>query len=287
MGLVGTLIVTPAGCSSCAYDATPYADEAIVATTDLDAEFAAAPTTFDMSYFGQPRDANDAPRRVYHLINGKAFPDTDVIDARAGDTVLLRYVNAGVTDKSMGLLGLRQLVLARNASRYTDAQTLIAPLVGPGETADVVVTIPSGAAAGQRYSLLDQGRQMNHGTASGFGGALTFLNVWAGTPPPPPPPPPPPVVVPPTVDSTSFAAPDQLTINASSTVADISAAEWTNGAVAAAAGSGTAVVDGTFGSPTYSTTTTLAPAPVSGDTVWVRVQDSNGVWSDAVAVSIP
>ncbi len=284
MGLVGTLIVTPVGCPTCAYDETQYADEAIIATTDLDAEFAASPTTFDMSYFGQPRDVNDAPRRVYHLINGRSFPDTDVIDARAGDRVLLRYVNAGVTDKSMGLLGLRQVLLARNASRYTDPQTLVAPLVGPGE-ADVVVTVPSDVPAGQRYSLLDQARQMNHGTTSGLGGALTFLNVWAGTPPPPPPP----VVVPPTVDSASFAAPDQLTIDASSTVGTITAVEVSIGATAAAAGSGTAVLDGTFGSSSYSNTTTLDPAPLDGDTVWVRVEDSNGVWSDvrAVAVVIP
>jgi hypothetical protein len=280
-GLVGTLIVTPVGCPSCAYDETHYADEAIVATTDLDAEFAASPTTFDMSYFGQPRDVDDAPRRVYHLINGRSFPDTDVIDARAGDSVLVRYVNAGVIDKSMGLLGLRQVLLARNASRYTDPQTLIAPLVGPGETADVAVTVPAGAPAGQRYSLVDQARQMNHGTASGFGGALTFLNVWAGTPPPPPP-----VVVPPVVDSASFAAPDQLTINASSTVANITAAEVSIGATAAVAGSGTAVLDGTFGAPIYSNTTTLNPAPLDGDTVWVRAEDSNGVWSDARAVTI-
>ncbi len=181
MGLVGALIVTPALCANCAYDGTPqYQDEALVATTDLDPEFANNPSAFDMAYFASARNADDTPRKVFHLINGKSFPDTDVIDAKAGENVLLRYVNAGVTDKSMGLLGLSQTLLGRNASRYTDPQTFISPLVGPGETADVIVAVAG--AAGQRYSLMDQGRQMNHGTASGFGGALTFLNVWAGVP---------------------------------------------------------------------------------------------------------
>ena len=61
-----------------------------------------------MGYFGQSIDPDFSPRQVYHLINGKAFPDTDVIEARAGDDVLLRYVNAGVSDKTMGVLGLRK-----------------------------------------------------------------------------------------------------------------------------------------------------------------------------------
>jgi hypothetical protein len=82
----------------------------------------------------------------------------------------------------MSLLGLRQTLLARNASKYDDPQTFIAPLVGPGETADLVVQIPLGAQAGQRYALIDAGRQMNHGGAIGnnygFGGDLTFFNVW-------------------------------------------------------------------------------------------------------------
>jgi hypothetical protein len=181
-GLVGVLIVTPGGCTDavtlkCGYDNTAFEDEALVATTDLDLEFATNPATFDMGYFGQSIDPDFSPRQVYHFINGKAFPETDVIEVRAGDDVLLRYVNAGVSDKTMGTLGLRQSLVARNASAYTDAQTVIGPLVGPGETADVAVAIPATAPAGHFYSLIDQGHQMNNGTATGFGGAMTFLNV--------------------------------------------------------------------------------------------------------------
>jgi FtsP/CotA-like multicopper oxidase with cupredoxin domain len=191
MGLVGVLVVTPTGCATCAYDpAVSYVDEAILATTDLDLAFALDYTSgahhFSMGYFGQSPNPDGSPRKVYHLVNGTSFPDTTVIDVPAGQKVLLRYVNAGVTDKSMGLLGLRQTLLARNASRYTDPQTLIAPLVGPGETADVELSIPAAAPTGQFYSLMDQGRQMNHGNSSGFGGALTFLEVWPYVAPLPP-----------------------------------------------------------------------------------------------------
>ncbi len=186
-GLVGVLIVTPEGCADanlmCAYNgAHSYMDEALVAITDLDLEYATDPTIFDMSYFGQSIDPDFSPRQVYHLINGKAFPETDVIEVRAEDDVLLRYVNAGVSDRTMGLLGLRQTLLARNTSVYADPQTLIAPLIGPGETADVEVFIPTSANDGQFFSLVDQGYQMNNGTDTGFGGALTFLNVRANAP---------------------------------------------------------------------------------------------------------
>jgi FtsP/CotA-like multicopper oxidase with cupredoxin domain len=183
MGLVGVLIVTPPGCTSltlsCAYDgAVSYTDEALVATTDLDAEFAANPSAFDMGYFGQSPNPDGSARKVYHVVNGQSFPDTQMIDVRATDSLLIRSVNAGVSDKSMSLLGLRQTLLARNSSPYVDAQTFIAPLVGPGETADLVVGIPGTAVVGQQYALIDAGRQMNHGNAYGFGGALTFLTVW-------------------------------------------------------------------------------------------------------------
>ncbi len=46
-----------------------------------------------------------------------------------------------------------------------------------------MVDIPSTAPANQRYALIDAGRQMNHGNGYGFGGALTFLNVWPSTSP--------------------------------------------------------------------------------------------------------
>lgn len=182
MGLVGVLIVVPTDCTDgmCAFDsAVTYNDEAVVATTDIDAEFANNPTTFDMSYFGQARNPDGSPRQVYHLINGKSYPDTDLINVQPKDSILIRSVNAGLTDKTMGLLGMQQTLLARNASAYTNAQNFVAPLVGPGETADFSLAISECATMGQQYSLMDQGRAMNHGTDSGFGGAMTFLDVWA------------------------------------------------------------------------------------------------------------
>jgi len=225
MGLVGVLIVVPADCETglCAYDsAVTYADEAVVATTDIDPEFAANPAAFDMGYFGQSRNPDGSPRQVYHLINGKAYPDTDLINVRPTDNLLIRSVNAGVSDKTMGLLGMQQTLLARNASLYTNAQTFVAPLVGPGETADISIAVSECATMGQQYSLMDQGRAMNHGTANGFGGAMTFLNVWATAAAPdtciPDVPGPPPTPETTTTTSTTTIAPE-TTISPVTTVA--------------------------------------------------------------------
>ena len=225
MGPVGVLIVVPADCETglCAYDpAVTYADEAVVATTDIDAEFAANPAAFDMGYFGQSRNPDGSPRQVYHLINGKAYPDTDLINVRPTDNLLIRSVNAGVSDKTMGLLGMQQTLLARNASLYTNAQTFVAPLVGPGETADISIAVSECATMGQQYSLMDQGRAMNHGTANGFGGAMTFLNVWATAAAPdtciPDVPGPPPTPETTTTTSTTTIAPE-TTISPVTTVA--------------------------------------------------------------------
>lgn len=284
MGLVGVLIVTPVDgttqCSDCAYDpSTHFDEEAVVATTDLDLDFATTyPAHYDMSYVGQARDAAGDHRRVYHVINGKSFPDTDVIDTRPGHHVLLRYVNAGLHDTSMGALGLRQDLLARNTSSYSVAQSVVAPVIGPGETADVSVTIPATAAAGQKYSLLDQGDRMGHGE-QGFGGALTFIDVWGGEPPAP-------------------AAPAETTTTTSTTVATFAAPTVTidlydqpSGHLTASATvdpaltvtawetqvtpTGSAPVDGSWTSEAVGPSLDTTVLASSGQTVWVRVTDSN------------
>jgi hypothetical protein len=75
---------------------------------------------------------------------------------------------------------------------------------------------------GQQYSLMDQGRAMNHGTANGFGGAMTFLNVWATAAAPdtcaPDVPGPPPTPETTTTTSTTTIAPE-TTISTTTTVA--------------------------------------------------------------------
>ena len=285
MGLVGAFVVTPnaAACPStmCAFDGTAYQDEAIVAAGTLDAEFANDPYGFDMAYYGQSTTPAATPRKVYHLIDGKSFPDTDLIDARQGDHVLLRYVNAGVKDSSLGLLGLHQELLGRNADPYVHPQTFVAPLIGPGETADVAVAVPTVAKIGMRYPLTDQSNRTGTQTLTGFGGAMTFLNVWGGAAPVVT------VLAGPTVgglkvSTTTGALSGVAAPSGSLTVA---AVEYFLGTTDPGAGSGVAV---TPAGPLFAAT--LAALPVSGDVVNVRAKDSAGTWgavSTVTAVAAP
>lgn len=167
---------TPPPAQPVRYDSSIDAanDEALVALNDIDPAFAADPLGFDMAQYSAR----------YHLINGKAFPQTDVIDTQAGHVVGLRFANLSPIAHTMGLIGARQNLVGRDANVLAHSRDVMSPLLTPGQTIDASVPVPIDAPAGQRYALYDQGRDLRNGSAPGFGGALTFLNVWgvAGDP---------------------------------------------------------------------------------------------------------
>ncbi|RME49386.1 MAG: multicopper oxidase family protein [Chloroflexi bacterium] len=186
MGLFGALIVRPTtNPLTQAYNetATAFDDEALVVLSEIDPDLnnSADPASFDMRLF--------APR--YWLINGKAYPDTDPIPTAAGNTVLLRYINAGLEHHSMGLLGLDQTVLSTDGSEFTYSHGMVAETLAPGQTADVLTTIPATPPAGTtKYALYNtnmllhnNGQFVTPGGPIAFGGMLTFLTISGGTPP--------------------------------------------------------------------------------------------------------
>ncbi|MBI5069291.1 MAG: multicopper oxidase domain-containing protein [Deltaproteobacteria bacterium] len=178
MGLFGALVVRPAAAGQ-AYDdpATAFADEALLVLSEIDPAFAAGPATFDLRNFN--------PR--WRLINGKAFPATDLVPAAPGTATLLRYLNAGLQHHSMALLGLDQTLVAQDGNPLSIPRRAVAETVAPGQTLDALVAVPPTAPAGARYPLYDASLMLVNtsglGTAAGFGGMLTFLAV--GTAPPP------------------------------------------------------------------------------------------------------
>ena len=186
MGLVGALVVrAPAvGGRPSAYGdaASVYDDEAVLVLTEVDPAFNAAPSTYDMRSY--------APK--YRLINGKAFPETDVIATDVNRRVLLRYVAAGVQPHPMTLLGLDQSVVGQDARPAAYPEAAVTLPLQPGQAVDAVVAVPAGPD-GRRFALLESGGQLNNAgqrygsTVTGvspqqaFGGMLTFLD----TNPPP------------------------------------------------------------------------------------------------------
>ena len=169
MGLHGALVVRPAGAGQ-AYDAdSAYDDEAVLVLSEIDPALnnKADPSTFDMRDY--------VPR--YSLINGKAYPATSPITSAGGNTVLLRYVNAGVNYHSMGVLGSAQKVVGTDGSKLDFPRTYVAQTFGPGESADALVTVPGAAAQDTSLTVYEASLGLNNRMAAGVGGMLTTVDV--------------------------------------------------------------------------------------------------------------
>ena len=141
MGLYGALIVRPSGfaptppASKKAYGpaATAFGTEAVLVLSDLDPNLNANPHGFNL--------ANYNP--TYWLINGKAYPDTAPIPVTPGQRLLLRYVNAGSTNTAMTVVGLRQMLIAKDAFLEQFPISLASETIASGQTSDMIVVGPS------------------------------------------------------------------------------------------------------------------------------------------------
>ncbi|HZU87485.1 MAG TPA: multicopper oxidase domain-containing protein [Anaerolineaceae bacterium] len=172
MGLFGALIVRPAGQPAWAYNdaATAFDDEALVIISEIDPAFNAAPLTFNLTTF--------SPK--YFLVNGKVFPDTALIEAHVGKRLLLRQINAGVQQRAIAVMGLRQTVVGLDAAKHPYSYKMTSETIYAGQALDTLVTIPAAAPLGTKYALYDAGRHFTNGTQAGFNGQVTFIQVADG-----------------------------------------------------------------------------------------------------------
>ncbi len=171
MGLAGALVVLPTS------GGPVYDDDAVLVLSELDPALNAAPGTFDMR--------NYDPR--YRLINGKPFPETNVVSTDQGHKVRLRYVNVGALTHSMSVLGAVQAKFAEDGHVLAFTATVVAERVAAGQTMDTLVTMPTGPEA--KVAVYDAGTRLsNNGQTTAdpkvlaFGGMLSFLDTAA--PPP-------------------------------------------------------------------------------------------------------
>ena len=274
MGLYGALVVRPVDGTNIpitiqayASASTAFDDEAVVVLSEIDPALnnSASPAAFDMR--------NYAPK--YFLINGKVYPNTDPIPTLAGNKVLLRYANAGLLPYSMSVLGLRQTAIAMDGSPFSYPRTIVAETIAPGQTADMIVSIPAAAADGSKFALYDgnlmlHNNKANNTLAGGFGGMLTFLTV-TGTPPP---------------GDTTGPSTSGVTLTATSVSATVSDLNSGGSNVTAAEffvdstganGSGIAMT-GAFGAVTVNVSGTITPALSGSHTVFVHGLDAAGNW---------
>lgn len=168
MGLYGALVVRSTA-SGQAYDnpASAYDVEARLVLSAIDPAFNADPDNFDMRNY----------LATYWLINGKSYPDTDVIHAAAGQRLLLRYLNAGHDNTTMTLLGMDERVLARDAHMLPNAFDAHAETIPAGATEDVVATVPAGSSGlTNGFPLYNRQLHLGNGAPSASpGGMMTFI----------------------------------------------------------------------------------------------------------------
>lgn len=161
LGLYGALVVYPA--NGQAYNAnTAFGDDNVLLLSEIDPALNADPVNFDMHDY--------APK--YWLINGKSYPQTTGITVAAGTNLLLRYVNAGFTEHSMGLLGADQSIIATNGNLYPAAHGAVAETVPPGDTLDALVSAPAG-----QYPLYDANQHIDNSGADSLGGMMLLITV--------------------------------------------------------------------------------------------------------------
>jgi FtsP/CotA-like multicopper oxidase with cupredoxin domain len=172
MGLVGALVVRPAANPTTTLDGsagTTYDDESLLVLTEVDNRLNANPTGFDMRTF--------APR--FRLINGGGYSGMTgsgtTIPTAAGARLLLRVVNAGLTEHSLGALGLRQDVLALGGRRLAHPYNVFAETAEPGQTVDTLTTIPATAASATFPLYETAAGDGITGNLANFAGMLAFI----------------------------------------------------------------------------------------------------------------
>lgn len=310
MGLVGALVVRPSTTGvvstipgdaagkpkGVAYDATEqgYVDEAVLVYTDVDTRLAADPAGFNMRYW--------SPQ--YHLLNGLAYPDTQVVSGTPGADLMLRVVNGAALEKSPTILGTRLHVVARGSRPLPAPLDVSGRMMATGDTFDARITMPADPTFGgnpvpTRYALYSTPGELRNGqdintvskNAPVLGGALTFIETGAVTPG---------SLAGPKIASIAVtsqpgvAAGTGLTAHAASFKATLTDAQGVGGAeyfidqVDPAAVSGndstaaTELVGAWGGSPatvTWSLSDTqLALLATGQHTLWVRAKNSSGNW---------
>jgi FtsP/CotA-like multicopper oxidase with cupredoxin domain len=179
MGLYGALVVRPAPCLVTPCQAYPDANsiynvEAVLLLSEIDPALNAAiggGGSFNMlDYHPQ-----------FWLINGKSYPDTEQVPALAGQKVLLRYVNAGLNQHTMMLLGMHENFVAKDAYPLTFPYELDSETFASGSTADAIATLPASSLPGEKFPLYNRQLHLTNGDASNPnqipGGMMTFISV--------------------------------------------------------------------------------------------------------------
>jgi len=178
MGLYGAMKkdATPA---PQAYPGINYDTEAVIFFSEVDPDLNAAVAGDPMiigstPIFGTPAFPSSihfTPR--YYLVNGYPFPsgDTHTYVGLANQSVLLRFLNAGLAMRSPVVIGSYLQVVAEDGNLYPDPKTQYSLDLAAGKTLDAIGTFANGY-----YPIFDRRLGLTNADTS-TGGMLTYLEV--------------------------------------------------------------------------------------------------------------
>jgi len=105
----------------------------------------------------------------YFTVNGKAFPETEAVEGKVGETIKLRFYNVGYRSFSMHSHGYGMLVTHLDGFPLAQPYTRDTLTMGPGERYDVLITVREGIFPWHDHQLENT---LNNGE---YLGGATFL----------------------------------------------------------------------------------------------------------------
>jgi VCBS repeat-containing protein len=179
MGLYGA--VKHDAATGQAYAGVPYASEVTLLFSEIDPALHTAAATPGQYGPNAPTSSTIDYAPKYFLINGQPHTDASarLAAGAAGQTTLLRLLNAGLQTRSPVLQGMHMRLVAEDGKPYPHAREQYSVFLPALKTVDAVIT-PASAAT---YPIYDRRLAVtNPGlTGSVDGGMLAFLTV-AGAP---------------------------------------------------------------------------------------------------------
>ena len=181
MGLYGA--VKKDAAAGEAYPGVLYDKEIVILYSEVDPVMAAA---INAGTYGPGGTITSSLHRdpKFFLINGKAYDPTsadggglDPINSadpvNAGDTVLVRFLNAGYETHVPQLLNMYMNLIAEDGNAYTYPKMQYGVQLPAGKTIDATIIMPTTIG---RFSIHDAALNLTNNGTAGFGGMLAFVS---------------------------------------------------------------------------------------------------------------
>jgi FtsP/CotA-like multicopper oxidase with cupredoxin domain len=176
MGLYGGVVANPATAGQ-AYDdaSSAYSAQVLLLYSEVDPLLHQQVSDGSYGTTGMTSTIDYNPK--YFLINGEPYTAaaTPLPAGAAGDSVLIRFLNAGLRTHAPVLLGARLRVIAEDGNLYPFARDRCSLELPAGQTRDAIAVFSTAGT----YPVYDRTLSLTNSGGSSPGGMLTYLQVAA------------------------------------------------------------------------------------------------------------